>query len=133
MAKKKTPTPAQPPAQVRRCDERDFLTLYANNIFLESSVWDLKMVLGLLDQRSGVATTEQYGSLTISWPQAKILSYFLRLHIIFHEAESGKISLAPGGLPPEPLPLSDEYKADPKFQEAYDSLKKMYQELVGKP
>src|SRR5713101_7954891 len=92
----------------------DCYTDYANNIYLESSVWDLKLIFGQLDQSTNPVTTEQRAALTIPWTQAKIFSYLLSLHLLAYEMANGKIVIPEAVVPPELEPPTEEAsKADP--------------------
>jgi hypothetical protein len=75
---KETPTPDQ---QVHIEQAEDFVTGYANNIQFEPTSYDLKLVFGELSQTGGKVTIEQHTSMTISWVEAKMLSYFLQIQI----------------------------------------------------
>ncbi|MGA2148679.1 MAG: hypothetical protein ABSH49_27360 [Bryobacteraceae bacterium] len=84
--------------------DEDFVSLYANNVQYEPSVWDLKMVFGELDQSKGPSAVEQHTAITLSWPEAKIAAYFMLLHIVGHQARNGFIQLHNSVIPPRPDP-----------------------------
>jgi len=86
-----TPKPA-----TERIKSSDFTARYANNVYLESSAWDLKLVLGQLDQSSG-ETIVQHTAVTMPWPQVKMLAYLLQVHIAMHENRLARVAV-PGGL-----------------------------------
>jgi|SRR6516162_832534 hypothetical protein len=128
MADKQTKETSQtPPAGFERVE--DFYTDYANNVFLESSLWDLKLVFGQLDQNTNPPTTEQRAAITIPWRQAKILNYLLSVHIRAHELDAGsRITIPKAIIPPEPTPGGDE----PGYVgELYDYMRKLRQETFG--
>jgi hypothetical protein len=90
----------------------DFVGVYANNTLLESSVWDLKIAFGQLDQRRDVLGdpgVEWLTSVTVPWPQAKIFAYYLLLSIAEYEARNGFIRVPDAVRPPrlEPTPTDD--------------------------
>jgi len=87
----------------------DFESLYANNIRFESSVWDLKLLFGLLDQSDGKELVDLHTGISIPWTTAKLLVYFLRLNIMIHETENGKIRINPRVYPPQPGELEAEH------------------------
>jgi hypothetical protein len=95
-----TPPPRLP--EVRRA--KDFVSMYATNVQLELSVWDLKLIFGELDQHDGQEVIEQRISIRVPWIQAKLLSLFLQLNLAFHESTNGKITIPPYLLPQFPLP-----------------------------
>jgi hypothetical protein len=39
------------PLDYKRVPDEEFFEGYANNVFLEASAWDLKLIFGKLDQR----------------------------------------------------------------------------------
>ena len=89
----------------------DFRDKYSNNVQFEPSAWDLKLIFGQLDQSGGAEATvvRQHTSMTITWVQAKILSYFLQVNLRAHEIDNGKIVVPTRVLPPDPtaLPLDE--------------------------
>jgi len=89
----------------------DFEERYSNNVQFEPSAWDLKLLFGQLDQSAGAEATvvRQHTSMTITWVQAKILSYFLQVNIRAHEIDNGRIVVPTRVLPPDPeaLPLEE--------------------------
>lgn len=121
MAEETSTTPA---LNVTRTD--DFVSLYANNIQFEQSAFDLKLVLGELDQSSGKVTVEQHGSVTIPWAQAKLLVYYLQVHIAAYEFQMGKIKIRQDLIPP-PIP---EQKGDPKLEAFYELITNIREQFV---
>ncbi len=89
---------------------QDFVAAYANNVQLQPSAWDIKLVFGELNQSVDNVTVEQHTSITIAWPEAKVLSYWLQIHVAAYEIENGKIQVPKGVVPPEPDPLTDEQR-----------------------
>ena len=60
--------------------DEDLLEVYANNVFFESSVWDIKMLFGTLDQsKDQQISIHQHTAISIPWLQAKVMAYFLHL------------------------------------------------------
>lgn len=95
-----------PPIEFRR--DEDFFSGYANNAYLESTGWDLKLIFGQTDLKAGDNVVIQHTAITLPWPYAKVLSYFLQMHIAAHEAENGHVAIPnkavlepPSELPPE--------------------------------
>ena len=83
---------------------QDFVSLYANNVQYEPSVWDLKIVFGELDQSKGPSAVEQHTGITLSWMEAKIAAYFIALHILAYQAKNGLIQIPNSVMPPRPDP-----------------------------
>ena len=119
-----SPTPQQ---VVERAP--NFTTFYANNIYFESTAWDMKITFGHVDQATGTVVIKHDCAVTIPWPQAKLALFWLRLHVETAEAEVGvkipiRKDLIPAELPEEfPEPAQ---KSDPKmkiFREIYNKLR----------
>jgi hypothetical protein len=95
----------------------DFTSLYANNVHFESSVWDLKLLFGLLDQIKGAgnAMIDQHTAINIPWVQAKLVAYFLTVNVMLHESENGKLEIPtriiPIKLDPSDPALDDKGKS----------------------
>lgn len=85
----------------------DFTSLHANHVYIESSAWDLRLIFGELDQgipgqaTPGKEVIEQHTAISIPWPQAKLFSHILRVHIAAAELENGKIPIPSRVIPPE--------------------------------
>jgi len=122
-------TSTTPGLQFKRID--DFISLYANNIQIEQTAFDLKLVLGELDQSQGKVRVEQHSSVTISWGQAKLLVYYLQLNIAGYELQMGKVKVRED-LVPAPFPqLSPEQEKDPKIRELFNILKSIREQFVS--
>jgi hypothetical protein len=116
-------TPAPNQMQVEQIE--DFVSGYANNIQFEPSAWDLKIVFGELSQTAQETVVEQHTSITISWLQAKMLEFYLKVQIAAHELEDGKIQVPQRVLPPEPPPLPPNIPN----REAAERMRKAYLDL----
>jgi len=66
--------------QVERPD--DFISRYTNNVHLQTSAWDMKMLFGEIDV--GENSMSQHTSMNLPWRQVKILAYLLQVHEISH-------------------------------------------------
>lgn len=106
------PSEQTPASQSEFERDEDFLSVYANNVLFEPSVWDLKMIFGQLDQSEGRAVVEQHTAVTIPWAQAKVLSYYLQVNLTAYEIENGRIAIPTGVLPPEPGPIPPELEGN---------------------
>lgn len=123
-------TPSQP-AKPQYEKTPNFISTYANSIYLESSTWDLKLIFGQLDQSEGTITVKQHLAVTIPWTQAKLLLYFLRVHVKAEEMQDGKIHIRSDVRPTEtPLPTEEQVK-DPNFMEFYEFVKKLREEFIA--
>lgn len=95
--------PENTPLEYRR--DEDFTALYANNVILQASVWDLKLLFGELDQSDpSKSLIEQHTSMALSWPTAKIAAYFITVNVLAHQASLGQIQLRPDVVPARPNP-----------------------------
>jgi hypothetical protein len=101
-------TPAAAPAQLVNVKDEDFLTLYANNVQVEASVWDLKVIFGNLDQSKQPNQIMQHTAIHLPWIQIKILSYFLPLVVALQEHQFGKIDVPMAVRPPDPAEFKSE-------------------------
>jgi hypothetical protein len=99
-----TPDTQMPSAQYPPFErDEDFESVYANNINFEASVWDLKLIFGLLDQSNNKQTVRQHTAISIPWVQAKLLLYFLEVNIGAYEADYGVIRVPAAVTPPVPI------------------------------
>ncbi len=80
----------------------DFASLYANNIQFETSAWDFKIIFGQLDQRDNKSSVDQHTSITIPWPTAKLMAYFLAVNVLLHQRENGAINMPNSVIPARP-------------------------------
>lgn len=79
----------------------EYIERYANNCQGESSVWDLRLRFGTLDQSTHQSPTVRWHTaINMPWAQAKLLVYLLQMHIAFHEAQTGQIKIAANVMPP---------------------------------
>ncbi len=109
----------------RRAD--DYFAEYANNAKLDSSNWDLKLTFGEIDLSFGPNVVVQKFGVTIPWPQAKVLHYFLTLHLLGHEAEFGRIIIPTGIIPAWPK------EAPPGVsEEIWKKAQQWYEEFITK-
>ena len=128
-----TPKPIpETPVGVQFSKDEDFLSRYANNVHLEITGWDLKLVFGQTDLQIGPQAVVQHTALTISWPYAKILSYLLQAHIAAKEVEDGKIMVPKGiiAVPSDELPKELVGKLKhPK--EGIELMQRLYKEFIA--
>jgi hypothetical protein len=115
--------------QLKRSDE--FESLYANNVRFESSLWDLKLIFGQLDQSTGSEVVELHTAITLPWAAAKIGLYYLRLHVALYEMENGKIWINPRIYPSEPPPLPLEAEGNELIRKARELSIGMREEFIA--
>jgi len=82
----------------------EFASLYANNVRFESSAWDLKIVFGQIDQSAGAdkVAVESHTAITVAWPTAKTMAYYLTANVLAQQAYAGLIPLQPNAVPTRP-------------------------------
>ncbi len=106
----------------------EFVNLYANNAQLLSSNWDLEITFGQLDQKQGPNVVVQTGSVTLPWPAAKVLWYFLTLHLMGHEFDFGRVIIPAGIIPEFPAQKSKEFASIK--EEAFQAVRRFYLDFI---
>jgi hypothetical protein len=109
----------------------DFASAYANNVFFESSLWDLKLIFGQNDQQISPNTVVQHTSITLPWAQVKVMKHFLEGHLIAHEIQNGRIQIPPNIIAPVPDEPPTEFKDNPKAVDIHAALKAKYAAFVA--
>lgn len=112
----------------------NFIERYANNIFFEGSAWDLKLVFGNLDQSIGPNYISQHTAISLPWAQVKLLIYFLRFHLLAHEARMGRVHVLTGIVSPIPATPPLDVKAflgTTDDIETFKKARKLYEEFVA--
>ena len=111
---------------------------YANNVFFESSTWDLKMLFGQLDQSGQLTQTDPklkiavHSAITVPWTQAKLMLFWLKNQIEVHELVHGAIRMPDSILPVELPPPNEETKKQDKNAEAIFAIyKRLRDELIA--
>jgi hypothetical protein len=106
---------------------------------VESNAFDVKVLFGILDQ-SGSAkappdfqpVVEQHTSINLSWPEIKLLIYFLQLHLASHERDNGKVKIPVNALPPELPPIAPPPFNNPQGERAFELMRQMRAEFLAK-
>ncbi len=110
----------------------DFINLYANNVFLESSLWDLKLVFGHTDQQVGLNAIIQNAAVTLPWSQVKMLVYFLQSHVAAHETQNGRIIISDSLIPPVPdEPNPELLQQGTHMRDVHKVLKENYEAFIA--
>lgn len=122
---------SSPPTGVHFERTSDFTSTYANNVVLEASAWDLKMIFGQLDQSKEPNLVKQHLAVTIPWTQAKLLLFFLHVHVKAEELQDGKIHIRPDIRPTEIPPPTEDQMKNPSFMEFYEFAKKLREEFIA--
>jgi hypothetical protein len=109
----------------------DFQNLYANNVFFESSLWDLKLIFGQNAQHIGQSAVEQHTAITLPWPQVKLMLYFMGNHLLTHEIQNGRVHLGPGLIAPLPdEPDKNLIPQVPKLPEIHAAIKAKWEAFL---
>jgi hypothetical protein len=83
----------------------------------------LKLTFGLLDQRGAMRdpnappSVEQHTAINLSWPEVKLLIFWMQLHLAGFEADNGKVKIPSNALPPEIPANAHERIQDPRARE----------------
>ncbi|MFZ1887297.1 MAG: hypothetical protein WAU33_04645 [Candidatus Binataceae bacterium] len=126
------PTSGAPPSSQTIERAADFTVRYANNIYFESTAWDIKLTFGHIEQAIDPVVVKHDFAVTIPWPQAKLALFWLRLHVEMAEAEVGvkipiRKDVLPAELPEEfPEPLNKDVSAAKRFREIYEKLRREF-------
>lgn len=104
-------------------------TLYANNVQFFPSEWDLMLMFGELDPQEG--KTVMHTGMSIPWLQAKLMMYYLVLHVGLFELTHQKITIPPSLIPAEPEPPSGDLKDDPIAQKVYEFITKQREHFLA--
>jgi hypothetical protein len=108
-----------------------FRNEYADNVFLESTAWDLKMVFGQIDLSLGPNAVVQHTGITLPWPQVKVLQYFLQVHLTAHEMQYGHLMVPPGIVQQFPPPTKEQIKDYPNALLLHKALVKLREEFLA--
>jgi hypothetical protein len=119
------------PGIEHRRDE-DFFSGYANNIYVEPSIWDLKIIFGQTDLSAGPQVVVQHTAITLPWNYVKILSYVLRTNLAAREAEDGRIPVPSHVLvpPPKEIPPDENFGLLKHPKEGLEAVQKIWDEFV---
>jgi hypothetical protein len=96
--------------------DEDFTALYANNVVSEHSVWDLKVIFGILDQSISPPQVVQHTSINLPWTQVKLLSYWINVAIAIQEFYNGKINVPAFIMPPDPRTIIEAVPTPPELK-----------------
>jgi|SRR5579871_2486834 len=80
-------------------DDSDFRRVYANNVKFENMATDCTLNFGITRPDE---PTLRHTAVTLSWPYAKLLIFYLAANVAIHEAEMGTKIQIPTKLLPNP-------------------------------
>lgn len=124
------PTTSNPIPDITQDFTEDFASVYANNFHFEISAWDLKIILGQLNQAAGKSGIDWHTAVTMPWGAAKLLSYLLRLNIAIYESNNGLIRMHPGTVPEAPIPPTGDQDTE-QNRAFYEIMSREYKQLTG--
>jgi hypothetical protein len=116
--------------QIQRQRSESFRSVYANNSFLELSAWDVKINFGEIEQSIDPNTIINHTAITMPWAQAKILAYFLQVHVAAHEIDHGHLVIPVGVIPGVPAPDQETLKQWPNATRVYQAWTKLHDEFI---
>lgn len=119
--------------QVEYRRSADYEERYANNVKLESTVWDIKLVFGAMDQSQPTTAIEQFVAINLSHRQAKLLAWCLEVQIASQEAESGEITIPDAVMPPSPALLAARLPEGSRERVVAEKLAARHAEYFGSP
>lgn len=106
--------------------------VYANNVYYESSAWDLKLIFGQLDQSEGKVRVIQHTAITMPWALAKLTIYWLRGQVEVYEAVHGPIAVPTAVIPQEPPHITDELRRqDANADKVYEIFNRLRREFIA--
>ena len=104
--------------------EDDLSVDYANNVQIEATIWDLKVIFGEFSGRA--QAVQWHTSITMPWATAKLLAHFLQVNVELHELDNGKVKIPASALPEVPL----QEDADPQLKAFFDSVRARRLKLI---
>ena len=113
----------------KRLPDEQFYEGYANNVFLESNAWDLKLIFGNIDQSKGANTVVQHAAMTLPWGQIKAGIYFLQLHLAAHEILHGKVQVPKGVINAPVPPTEDQEREDPRTRKLFELAQELFRQF----
>jgi hypothetical protein len=112
--------------------DRDFISRYANNVAIETTLWDLKLIFGQTDDTIGANSVTQHTAITLSWTYLKVFNYLISSQLAQRELEYGRIQIPNNLVSPPPAELTPEMRAGLRHPDEWLALiKKMHEEFVA--
>jgi hypothetical protein len=126
-----TPAP-QDDSQIRVLRTNDFLSVYANNVVVDATAWDLTLTFGQFDKRpDGAKVNNQRLSVNMPFALAKLMLFWVELQILSHEVQTGqRVALRPSVLPDAPPPV-DPGEPDPNVLKLHDAITQLRNRLLA--
>ena len=107
--------------------EEDLSVEYANNVLLEPTTWDLKVLFG--EYSNHAQKVEWHTSMTMPWATAKLLMYFLQVNIAIYETHMQKIKIPPAAIPTPPSAPTAEQN-DETARDLFDKVRLLHEQFV---
>lgn len=125
-----TPQPNKPALSLERKD--DFESRYANVTRYESNVFDLKVLFGEIDLgQTGKEIHRLHTGMTIPWSLVKLVIFYLNVNLILHEAQNGKVNIAPSQIPPRPPENVMGGQETETSRRASEAVQKLYADFMA--
>jgi hypothetical protein len=105
----------------------DFVSIYANAVQVETTAWDMTIMLGQFDKGLGPNAILQRAAVTLAWAEAKAVCNILLTNLAFYEHFNGPIKM-PKGMTPDPI---DTTQRDPKWADLDERVNRLREVLFG--
>ncbi len=105
--------------------------VYANNFNFEPSAWDLKIILGQLDQQASPAKVDWHTAATIPWLQVKLVAYYLQIQVAWYEHNNGRLNLPAFAIPKVLEPPTGDEASDPTNLVWFEIARKIHEASFG--
>jgi hypothetical protein len=128
-SQKQSPLPTPTPLEYKRGE--GFTSKYANNVFLESSAWDLKLVFGQVDANAGPNAVVQHSAITLPWAQVKVLAYLMQFHLLGHEGVNGRVVVPRSVVQPVPEHIPKAVENIPNAESTWAEMLGLYERFIA--
>ena len=103
-----------------------FGSLYTNNVQVEHSAFDCKLIFGQYD---GSNLVKQHFAVTMAWAEAKAVANLLFANIAFYEGINGPIKMPVGMTPTRPK--FENAEQNPVLKKVQDKITKIQAVVFG--
>lgn len=120
-----------PPVKIQRVD--DFLAVYANNVVVDATAWDLRLTFGQFEKLPDDSmVNNQRLSVNMPFGLAKLMLFWIELQIISHEIQTGKrVGMRSGLIPDPPTLIGPENENDPNFVKLHAAITQLRNRLIA--
>jgi hypothetical protein len=130
MADEPTESGSQPTVKTLRAD--DFQLVYANNLVIDSTAWDVRLTFGRYDDIDGKPCLKQNLAASIPFGVAKLAVYWIEAQIIANEIETGRrVGMREAVLPPALPPLTPEQQKSPSLVKYFEAMTRLREKFIA--